>query len=79
MKNNKKNHSFSIFFSKKFNNQLEIEKERQKMFKEFKEMQDNLYSMNKKSLNILSTSEVNQKNEAPLDVFLKRLSRSSIS
>jgi phosphate uptake regulator len=58
---------------------LEIEKERQKMFKEFKEMQDNLYSMNKKSLNILSTSEVNQKNEAPLDVFLKRLSRSSIS
>ena len=32
---------------------LEIEKERQKMFKEFKEMQDNLYSMNKKSLNIL--------------------------
>ena len=58
---------------------LEIEKERQKMFKEFKEMQDNLYSMNKKSLNILSTSEFNQKNEAPLDVFLKRLSRSSIS
>ena len=58
---------------------LEIEKERQKMFKEFKEMQDNLYSMNKKSLNILTTSEVNQKNEAPLDVFLKRLSRSSIS
>lgn len=58
---------------------MEIEKERQKMIKEFKEMQDNLYSMNKKSLNIPSTSEVNQNNEAPLDVFLKRLSRSSIS
>jgi DNA-binding transcriptional regulator GbsR (MarR family) len=69
---------------------MEIEKERQKMIKEFKEMQDNLYckrsyfiyailAMNKKSLNIPSTSEVNQNNEAPLDVFLKRLSRSSIS
>ena len=69
---------------------MEVEKERQKMIKEFKEMQDNLYckrsyfiyviiAMNKKSLNIPSTSEVNQNNEAPLDVFLKRLSKSSIS
>jgi hypothetical protein len=58
---------------------MEVEKERQKMIKEFKEMQDNLYSFNKKSINIPSTSEVNQNNEAPIDVFLKRFSRSSIS
>lgn len=69
---------------------MEVEKERQKMIKEFKEMQDNLYckrliliylflAFNKKSINIPSTSEVNQNNEAPIDVFLKRFSRSSIS
>jgi hypothetical protein len=35
--------------------------------------------MNKKTLNMSNTTEGNQNGEAPIDVFLKRLTKSSIS